>query len=500
MSAQDPRLSFDLGFAPDVDPTKPGVATECLNFVPTSAGMRVLPEADEDVAFYSTLAEDALGYAFSFRNFKINADSFDEFVGTPTRLYSRNWFSRAWANASRTAGYADVVQWTFERFGNQMLAAAFKSITGYVIQSASIAGSATAVPFTDIAGSPTCSIITAADRFALAFNGQLDELDSWACSARDNANSWTANPATLANSGRLVDPPGPILAAHAFGNDVIVHKAIGMVLGRFVRGSSEVWEWTKLPVGVGAIGARATCVLPDRRIAFVGQSSCYLFDGSNALDVLDGRARRWFNRNRNQGSNYRAEVHYDAAHGNVWYVFASFTSVGSPNPNRSALVVNLATGRIGYAELPATILFAGHVYDDTNQCLGFFGISDRKQYRFNTRDDDTIIQSSIPGSSEIERPYIVTGDVGDPFESTTVDRIRLDVSTLGEGIVTADVETRRNRGAVAISATGTVNDNKYEVFDVRTTGHYHRARIQTEAPMEISGVWFKGPKAAGSRR
>jgi hypothetical protein len=415
--------------------------------------------------------------------------------------------SPAWEDASRSGGYtaSGVGCWSFERFGNFVVAAAYPidAVGSIKLQDAQLA----ARGFQDISAAPTAAVITSAERFLLAFNGGDQNVDSWACSARDDHTSWAVSPATLATKGRLVDPPGPITAACAFGNDVIAFKQRAMILGRFVPGDPEVWRWSRLPFAAGAHGPRAVCKIDDARIAMLNADSCYVFDGSRAVDVLDGRARAWYQRRRNANSIAKHAAVYDARTNSVWFTFPGSREQGLAAPTVYGLVVNLSTGAIGRAELFAD-LFAEMLDFERSalRTVGFVDGATHQPFVFSATQFGTVIGAGSAGYTgapeTIALPYVVTGDLGDPYELIAIDSVRPDLVFKPYGTLTASLHSRDTRYLAATSiVTGTAEDTASERFSTRASAHWHRVMVQTvDAPFEIAGVWIEGQGFSGRRK
>lgn len=502
------RLSLELGFAPDADPVKPGVCTDVLNMIPTQSGLRALTEP---VPRYTTAplvtTDEIVGYGYTRAPF---AEVSYDFCGTRTALFQRNPYaaSPAWEDASRFGGYTAgaAACWSFERFGDYMVAAAYplEGLGSIKLQDAWLGVRG----FQDASSAaPPCAVITTAERFLLAFNGRDGNTDSWSCSARDDHTDWTISPATLATKGRLVEPAGPITAAIPFGNDVLAFKERAMILGRFVPGDPEVWRWTKLPFAAGARGPRAVCKIDDARIAMLNADSCFVFDGSRATDVLDGRARAWYQGRRNANNVHKHAALYDARNNSVWFMFPGSGDTGFGVPTTYGLVVNLSTGAIGRIELYADIVAEMIDPERTSlRSVGFFDGATHIPYAFSATQFGTVIQQGSPGyagsQETISLPYFVTGDIGDPYDLIAIDGVRPDLIYKPRGALSATLRSRDTRFVgTQTDVVGTAEDSAYERFSTRGNAHWHRVKVQTiDAPMEVAGVWIEGTGINGRRK
>jgi hypothetical protein len=507
------RVGFDLGFAPDADPLAPGVVTSCKNFVPTERGMRILPSplfaSNSQSSAPAFTTQPVKAYFARPAQGLVNTQLL-EYAGAGRQLYLRAALSDTWEDISRGgAPYAlTPAFWSFTSFGPAVIGAAGSfgpgPVTGMPLQNlptAALSGDAA-----DIAGSPTCCIVTSAERFVLAFNGRGGDNDTWNCSARDDHTSWTPSPATLAAQGRLVEPYGPITAAAPMGNDVIVYKDNGAIRGRFTPGDVEVWKWTKLAPSVGAVSPSAVCQLPDGRHAFMSRESCWLFDGAQTVDVLAGRARRWFGRTVNMiaGGLPQMAVVYDSSAGNVWF---SFLAAGEQM--QYAFVLNIATGKLGLVLLPADIIVETVDLAPANSRVpGYFEMTSHRLMVFATARGYTGITPLTSGASpSIAIPIeLVSGDVGDPFDLIDVSGLKLDAMDASGGALAANVTlySRDTRSSdqytqrigtpyVATAISGG------ERFAVRSSAHWHRVAIEPASVVELSGVWLRASRQKSER-
>lgn len=156
------------GFAPDLDPTTPGVLSDCDAIIPTEQGLAAAPSiaptglpalAGVPIGAYATTLLDG-----TKRFFASTATNIYEAAGT------------AWTDRSRVGNYTGQ-RHRFAVFGNVVLAAN----RSQVIQSAS-AGAG----FVDIATSPAAAILVSVNGFVMALDttdGTYgDRPDGWWCS------------------------------------------------------------------------------------------------------------------------------------------------------------------------------------------------------------------------------------------------------------------------------------------------------------------------------
>lgn len=497
-------MSVEMGFAPDADPAAPGVVPYCFNFIPTNRGMAALsnplPNA-ADTVLAATFTSEAIVAVQSEYTGEVPG-WFEEYVGTFGKIWHRS-YTGVYTDVSRTAGYTvvNLSSWDFERFGNYMIAAPGVQDGGGNFRGNSVlqAGSFPGGQLTDIVGSPTCCVVTSAERFMLAFNGRDGFTDSWSCSARDDHTSWTASPSTLANTGRLVDEPGSIMCAIPFGNEVIAFKMRSMFRGQYVAGDAEVWKWQKLPFSVGCIGPRAATKLPDGRIAFIGTDSCYIYDGASVVDVLAGRAKDFFYVVADLWTSlfYKPVVVYDAQRSLLWFGFKGIGYTGM-----YTIVMHVATGRLGHCVIPADVIYSTGTTDTPGvRGVGFYDITESRRWFFPR--SSTIPDNTRLGWSGLQQPFLWMGDFGDPYNLVTLNSARIDyVNTVPMTEPPSVVDLYRDaRPYVNVLGTaGTVAPDTNERFDFRLTAHWHRLQLGVTDGFELAGAWYELTNAPTGRR
>ena len=232
-----------LGFAPDADPTIPGVVTGCTNFIPYETGMQGAPTGSTPSGV-PALASACLGAAVVT---KLD-DSRRVFAGAATKLYELS--AGAWADRSSAAYTSGSdTRWSFTQFGNATLAANLAD----VIQRSNGAGSFAAIGY-----ALKAKIIFSVGAFVMALNTSDATYgvsqDRWWCCASFDDSSWTPSVSTLATTGQLVSAPGQITAGGRLGEYAIVYKDKAIYVGQFV-GAPGVWDFTQVSGGdAGCVG------------------------------------------------------------------------------------------------------------------------------------------------------------------------------------------------------------------------------------------------------
>ncbi len=294
-----------LGYAPDADPSTPGVLPYVENVMPTTDGVRAAPSlADSGAAALAARCRGAVVAQDLSANRRV-------YAGTSTKLYELTG-STSWTDRTRAVGgdYALGTddRWSFAQFGNSTLAA-----TPTAVIQRSTGGA-----FANVSGSPQAKIIVAASGFVVAFNTSSNA-DGWYCSAYLDDTDWSLSVATQCVSGRLVGGVGPITAALRFGDDIVVYKATSMWLGRYV-GAPAVWQFTQVSNDVGCVGQDAVCDTPFGHI-FKARDGLYLFDGTVPRRLGEGVIRDWLSSDADGTQQFKTRLLWDRVNDVVWMFY-----------------------------------------------------------------------------------------------------------------------------------------------------------------------------------
>jgi len=284
------RLS-DLRYAPDQTrlwDAAPGTVYDVTNMVPTPRGTYSTFGASESWGNSGTLAGTAspiIAYMMPLldgtsRLFVCTAANIDEYdnAGTPART-------------NRGTGYT-ATTWSMAQYGNSTIATNGVDAP----QVATGAGS----NFAALGGTPPdAKIVVVQSNIVLLFNvadGVTTAQDGWNSSGLGNSTSWTAvnilggastaNLATQANNGRLLQAPGPITAAVAFRDQVVVFKDNAIIVMQY---SGNPFGFTSRLV-TNQVGTHSMHGVVEHRgkLYFHHTSGFYTFDGSQLQNIGDG--------------------------------------------------------------------------------------------------------------------------------------------------------------------------------------------------------------------
>ncbi|HNE33122.1 MAG TPA: hypothetical protein PK365_12145 [Nitrospira sp.] len=469
-----------VGFAPDLDPSTPGVITDCIQLIPNERGMEAAPSAVAAVSGLGNLAAECRGAAVLTNT----SGTRRTFAGTQTKIYELA--SGTWSDVSgMTFTGSSENRWCFAQFGNVALAS---NDTEQIVAS-------TSGTFAAVSGAPKARVILSIPNFVVALNTDSsaygDAPDRWHTSAFQDYSSWTANVTTQATTGRLIGNGGELTAGFPFGNGLVAYKAREMFLGQYV-GPPIVLQFDRVPGEQGCVGPEAVDDIGGAHI-FVGEDNIWMYDGSRPVPIAQDTVRQWFFNDLNATYKYRTIVKYDRNNGRVWIFYPSTTSSGNPD---SALVYHLATKRWGRAnrniEAAVNFVSPGITWDtlsslastwDTLPSIPWDSQSWQASGRALAVFNSTNGLVTLTGSGEDSG--MTTGDFGDNEQVSFVDKVRVRFFTQPT-TSTVTGQTRMELGGSSTTAgSGAFANNKY---DIRQSGRWHRFSFLFTGSHEVSGI------------
>ena len=466
-----------IGYQPDIDPTTPGVITDCDDLLPTAKGFKAMP------AFAATalpaLTSASVGAAVIT---KLDGTS-RIFAGLSTKIYEGA--TSSWTDRSRVGDYSTTQQWRFTQFGDTTLAT---NKADTLQQSSSAA-------FSDISGAPKASVMDATAGFVMLGSTNEgtygDQADRWWCSSYQDATSgtaWTPSVTTQCTTGRLVDAPGAIAAMKALGSDFVAYKQKSMFLGRYV-GAPAVFNWLQIPGEIGC-GAQESVVNIGVAHLFVGYENFYLFDGSRPVPVGD-EIKEWFFSDLNKNYRHLISGMHEKASSRVWFFYPSGTSTTL----NAAVVYNYLTRKWGKCtlavEVPVEYLSGAITYHGLGSLYSTFhdlpSISFDSPFWTQTTSLPAVIDSAhtLQTLTGVSAGCSITcGDLGDDTQLSLITRSRPRF-TQSPTSGTMTNYYRDNAGdALTLGATSTLNSGK---FDVLKSARWHRLKYDFVGDCEIVG-------------
>jgi len=471
---------FDLiGFAPDLDPTTPGACSVMANVLPISSkGWRAAPSLDRYTSRFST---PTAATAFSQVFFSAGGNVL---LRAQSQIISTNQFITA-GTATGTLALLTAYPSSFVDFGQYILAAN----PGHPVaaRSTDVVSMHTFVPQ---AGAPQSMFLTVASRFVVAF----DNTDGWACCARDDHSSWTANPATLAAFGRLPGRSDDLnRCAATIGDDIILFKGVSAYLGRFVPNNVEVWVFELLR-NVNINASHYTATEYGAGVVVLADDGLYYFDGASLTNLMDERMSRWFARYFVSPS-YSNRVIVDEVRDLIWvkaYIYdldndpsaggySTYVFVCDPRTKRwgrwnGEAIINIEAGKHQYPKH-----WAGHGYTRT-------GLRSVWAIPYGTTAVTTIPREIAGAATAAAAAQIVTHDFGHAFIDSELTQANLKFITAPTGATVTAAPMQRNTLDGSLSTAAAVARASNGGFDVRQNARWHRLKFDITGEFEIGGL------------
>lgn len=463
-----------VGFAPDTDPTTPGVLTDCSNLIPYEAGMKGAPLA-------TTVGAAAL--ASACRGIVAATDLSGNrrvLAGTASKIYELNGAS--WTDRARVGNYTLGLddRWSFIQYANATLAA---TPTAVIQRSTSGA-------FADISGAPQAKLIEAAQGFAVAFNTS-SYADEWYCSAYLDETNWTLSVANQCVKGRLIGGSGPLTAARRFGDNLVAYKSGSMFVGNYV-GAPEVWRWTQVSNDVGCVGQDAVVDTVIGHV-FVGKDNVYLYDGTTPRPLATGVIRKWLFADMAGTYQYKAVCQWDRANHLVWIYYPS--AGGDGTLNRCA-VYHVLTQRWGLAHntIQAAVTYTSPTitYDggatyistyDSGPAVPFDSL-----FWISGASTPAVVNASnvlCTLSGSCASASFTTGDFGDDEGYRSCTNLRVRYSSRPTSSVATGYTKDAEGDPVASGSSAAQADGRH---NLRQTARWHRFTVATTGDFTVTAV------------
>lgn len=474
-----------IGFAPDLDPTTPGVITESFAVVPTWRGGYFGGSVAVDIGM-DALADDALS-AVSMITL---SGSIRTFAGSATKLYEKSgvtWTDRSRATPAYAASASNI--WRFAQFGKTTLA---------VNKADKLQSISTGTAFADL-DAPTASLMCVWNGFVILADtndggsGQTfgDSPSRWWTSAYLNETSWTPSIATQCTTGELVDTPGRISGLKVLGEYVIAYKEKSIYVGRDA-GSPTVLQFTKIPGDIGCASQEAIANIGDAHI-FISKNDIFMFDG-NTVKSIGGPLRIWFFKDLDVSYASRIRAMHDEYYGLVLF---NYPRAGSGGALNGIIIYNYRSDKWGFSttaiKTPFEYVAGGYRYDtlpiegktyadwppisyddpfwDANKSYIAFFATDNKVY--------AITGSGGPAS-------ITTGAYGAESFYTLLQRVTLryllkpPVATTMTHFYTTDLGGTWTQGETVTESNGR--------FDILHSAPWHKVRFNFTDQFEVIGM------------
>lgn len=479
-----------IGYAPDIDPTTPGVITNCSAIIPTVRGYKGAPApASQGIAALSSQCYGAAAVRKTDDTTRIFAGEASKL----SELSSTTWTNRTPdATGSTLNGLGTTDFWTFAQFDDATLATAKTEIPKFLT---------TATTFANVtASAPKAAIIEVVNNFTMLFNvsdqgGLFDSADrpnGWWCAAKGGYTSYTPSGVSEAATGTLHSTPGKITAGKAFGYQVVAYKLRSMYVGTYV-GSPVIWDFQLVPGAAGALSQNVVVNVgtPEQpKHIFMGWDNFYEFTGGQAVPVGNELKDTVF-REFNYSYYYAAKSLHDSKEGTIRFYYPVSSTI---TPER-CVVYNYRTGKWGRDDrtIEATVDYIAPgltytnlgtsytTYDslpDIPYDVAFASVGAFQPSIFDTTHTLKTLSGTAVQSS------ITTGDYGDEQQFSTVTRVLPRFLTAP----TSSTFTNYYRNTLSDSLTeDVVSVMSSGRFDFMRSARWHRGRFDMTGDHEIVG-------------
>lgn len=472
-----------IGFAPGLDPTTPGVVTDCYQMIPTAKGMKACGSGDN-------VGVDPLPAAcYGAATITKIDNSSRTFAGTATKLYEMQ--SNAWVDRSRAGNYtATPTRWNFTQFGDVTIACNKLDATQYSITGA----------FADLTGSPPkAQICETSSGFVLLFNyndGANDYTDGWWCSGLYDYTAWTPSPATQAANGRFFDSPGKVTAAKRLAGGVAVYKDNAIYVGQYV-GPPVIWSWTQIAADTGAYCQDAVINVSGVHY-FLGRNGLFMFDGSRPQAIGALEVRDWLRTAVDPAHTDKVVAGYDSKT-SIIYWFLPYP--GANGVAYFALCYNTMTGMFGKVNVSAKAVIDLQMPDLSWSGVGALGATWADIGAALPTWSASILLGSGVGLSFVGVDGLVFkfestaldssitfGDVGDDTVLQTLQRVRPRFMKQPDSAQMYNAYKRNLGDDLTYDKSIAMSDNK---FDVLRSDRWHRVRLEFMGDCEITAIDYK---------
>ena len=440
------------GFAPDLDPTTPGILQSVTNALPTTRGMIGAPTpVDTSWTVYAKTYGGAVIDTLTGgeRTFLSSGAEVYELMPDGSKVF-------------RGAGQSAILP---EYNSREM----FTSFGNAVIKANGIAIMALTTGSFAYLTAPAAKIVESVGLFVLAFNtrtGSDVTADGWAACALGDYTNWTPSASTQAANGRLLDSAGEITAARRINDGVIAYKKRSMYYGQYV-GGDIIWQWSQVATNVGCVGKDAV-VNAGGVHYFVGADDIYLFDGSYPRSI-GGNIKRWFFADADSARMQNIVAVHDRNDDHVWFWYSSKTAASGFFD--TAIVYNMLTGAWG------------RVSQVCQDVMTYQGGTNTLQIINPTGSGAAHKVQSLTGSCNTAS--MQTFDIGDDDQYSRLSKVRLRFIDSPTSATVTHYHKSSLGDSYTTGTTDTMSDNK---VNFGQSARWHKLKIDTAGDFEISGL------------
>lgn len=465
-----------IGFAPDADPTTPGVMTDCDGLLPTMKGFKALGSG------LSTGLPTLASACQSITVVRKPDDTRRIIAATQTKLYEGA--TTAWSDVSAGGGsYTGTAdgRWRFAQFGNVTLA----SQKGDALQSSTFGA------FAAVAGAPKAALVETINEFVMVadYNDGTDTPDGWYCAGLGGYTNWTTSIASQAASGRLTRTPGRNMALRRLGDDAIIYKERSMYRGVY-QGPPIIWGWQLVSDSIGCSSQECVINIGTAHF-FIGYEDFYMFDGSRPTPI-GSSVKEWFFNDLNASYRYKIHGLHDRNKGVVMWWYPSTNSGGTPD---KWIAYNYRKNQWGRGTLSVEALVEYLGADITYESLGtlyatyddlparsfdspfWIGSTPTPAYVDTSHQLKTF--SGTPGATSY-----TTGDFGTDDAIAFISRVRPRFATVPATASMANYYRDQLGAPLTADTTTNIDSGK---FDLLRSARWHRLAFAFIGDVEVIG-------------
>lgn len=469
---------------PDHPDFQNGGALTAKNVIPDFRSYRPFPSL---TTFSTSLGGRCIG-AFVGRD---KAGNYYNYAGDASALYVLAGVS--WTSTTRLVGgaYATASDefWEFTQFGELVI-----GVNGYADdpQAISVGGA----NFAALGGAPVRAkhIASVRDFVMMGNLSGNPQMVRW--SAINNATSWTANPATLADFQELPGDHGHVQKVIG-GEYATIFQERAIYRATFV-GSPLVFQFDKVQTNLGAYAPQSV-VSYRNTVFFLAEDGFQMFDGTQVLPIGVGKVDRTFFDDLDANYFYRIVAEVDPVRRLVAWAYPGSGNVGG-NPNRILLyhwpsqrwsriedldiefIKRMVTGSVTLDGLDAFFSSIDAVTPELDSLRWVAG-----QFLFSAFNSGHRL-AQFNGSSmaaTVDTPELQLSKRGDNPLTYVIE-----VHPIAEGLSASYQIAVGNRRTLTQSASFTAATSPVSAgaVQVRNTNRYHRFRLTTTSATEFTHI------------
>lgn len=462
---------------PDQSDLANGGVLEAKNVVPAARGYRPF----RGLSAISGAADNYLRAMYSTR------DQSGEnliFAADNAKIYKYNNADSSLANVSQAGNYSlqTSEKWKFVRFGNNILSAGGHAqiLQNYVVGTSTL--------FADISGAPAARYIASVRDFIVCGNvtyggNTYQERLYW--SAINDSQSWTIG----TNQSDIQDiADAGVITGIIGGQFGVVFTQRGISRIEYV-GSPVIFSVEKVETTNGCEIPGSIVALGTNAIFYISQNGFMMFDGSKSIPIGAEKIDNWFYDNFSSTYTNRVTSAIDPNNQIVLWSFVSNESTDG-TPDR-IMVYNYAIGKWSLIEVThsslGTILLPGYSLEDLDN------INTNLDAMTTSLDSPIYAGESFSLAASVDNKiHSFTGDILDatitsrefevtPLRASVINSVTPYVTAKNPSTtptLTVSVGSR-SRQIDDVTFTTASSLNSDNLCNVRSSGRYHRVKVQT---------------------